>query len=269
MASENSKQWTVLAAAAHPDDIEFMMAGTLLLLKKAGAEIHIWNIANGSCGTAIHTKDEIIRLRWAEAQASAREGGAQIHPPITDDLDVFYEPTIVAKAAAVVRQIKPQIMLIPSLQDYMEDHMNSGRILVTAAFVRAMRNFATIPDVPTWEGETVLYHALPNGLRDYMRHLVRAEMYVNVGPVLAQKRSMLAQHRTQKEWLDVSQGLDAYLITMENMCRQMGKMSGRFEYAEGWRRHNPLGFGQPSHDPLQELLPNECWVDPEYERSLG
>ena len=26
----------VLAAVAHPDDIEFMMAGTLLLLKRAG-----------------------------------------------------------------------------------------------------------------------------------------------------------------------------------------------------------------------------------------
>lgn len=31
----------VLAAAAHPDDIEFMMAGTLLRLKDAGAQIHL------------------------------------------------------------------------------------------------------------------------------------------------------------------------------------------------------------------------------------
>ncbi|MDQ6630443.1 MAG: PIG-L family deacetylase, partial [Verrucomicrobiota bacterium] len=31
---------TAFAIAAHPDDIEFMMAGTLLLLKNAGYEIH-------------------------------------------------------------------------------------------------------------------------------------------------------------------------------------------------------------------------------------
>jgi LmbE family N-acetylglucosaminyl deacetylase len=42
----------VLAAAAHPDDIEFMMAGTLLRLKDAGCEIHLWNLANGCYGSA-------------------------------------------------------------------------------------------------------------------------------------------------------------------------------------------------------------------------
>ena len=37
------------AIAAHPDDIEFQMAGTLILLQRAGYEIHYMNIANGSC----------------------------------------------------------------------------------------------------------------------------------------------------------------------------------------------------------------------------
>ena len=32
-----------LAIAAHPDDIEFMMAGTLCLLREAGWEIHYLN----------------------------------------------------------------------------------------------------------------------------------------------------------------------------------------------------------------------------------
>ncbi|HEU4902789.1 MAG TPA: PIG-L family deacetylase, partial [Flavisolibacter sp.] len=31
---------TAIAIAAHPDDIEFMMAGTLLQLKAAGYETH-------------------------------------------------------------------------------------------------------------------------------------------------------------------------------------------------------------------------------------
>jgi len=37
---------------------------------------------------------------------------------------------------------------------------------------------------------------------------------------------MLAQHRSQKEWLDTSQGLDSYLVTMEDMCREAGRRSG-------------------------------------------
>ena len=40
-----------MAIGAHPDDIEFYMAGTLLLLKKAGYEIHYLNVASGNCGS--------------------------------------------------------------------------------------------------------------------------------------------------------------------------------------------------------------------------
>ena len=57
------------AIAAHPDDIEFHMAGTLILLGRAGYELHYMTIANGSCGTTQYSRDEIIRIRRAEAQA--------------------------------------------------------------------------------------------------------------------------------------------------------------------------------------------------------
>jgi LmbE family N-acetylglucosaminyl deacetylase len=40
-----------IAIAAHPDDIELTMAGTLLLLKKAGYEIHYINLSGGDCGS--------------------------------------------------------------------------------------------------------------------------------------------------------------------------------------------------------------------------
>ena len=76
MSAQSKPVVRVLAAAAHPDDIEFMMAGTLLLLRQAGAEIHMWNLANGSCGTLRHSKDEIIRLRAQEARDGARVAGA-------------------------------------------------------------------------------------------------------------------------------------------------------------------------------------------------
>ena len=258
-----------LAAAAHPDDIEFMMAGTLLRLKDAGAEIHMWNLANGCCGTATLDKAEITRTRWQEAQASARVAGAVMHPPIADDLGLFFEPRLLASAAAVIRDIKPNIMLVPSPEDYMEDHQNAGRLLVTAAFVRGMRNFASSPDRPPWGGDVVIYHALPHGLRNILRKLVRPGLYVDVGPVLERKRTMLAQHRSQKDWLDVSQGRNAYLIDMEQRSREVGRLSGTFEFAEGWRRHNHPGFSARDRDLLAELLPGFCRVDEDYERSLG
>ncbi len=255
---------TAMAIGAHPDDIEFMMAGTLLRLKDAGAEIHMWNLASGNCGTAVLPKDEIVRLRAAEARASAEAAGATIHPALTDDLAIYYEPGLLARVAAVLREVKPGILLIPSPQDYMEDHMNTCRLAVTAAFAHGMVNFPTDPPRPAWQEPVVLYHAQPYGLCDALGHRIQPERYVDTSPVLARKRTMLTKHDTQKSWLDVSQGLDSYLLEMEAMSRQVGQMSGRFEHAEGWRRHSHLGFGPPDFDPLQQALGPACWVNPGY-----
>ena len=37
---------TAFAIACHPDDIEFMMAGTLFLLKRAGWDVHYMNLCD-------------------------------------------------------------------------------------------------------------------------------------------------------------------------------------------------------------------------------
>ena len=266
--SGSKEKLVVLAVAAHPDDIEFMMAGTLLRLREAGATIHMWNLASGDCGTAVHSREEIIALRWQEAQAAAREAGAIIHPPLCDDIAIFYEPVLLARVAAVVRTIQPDVVLTQSPQDYMEDHQNTCRLLVSAVFCKGMRNYRTTPETGPWDGRTALYHCLPYGLRDGLRKLVRPGQYVDIGPVLKHKRRMLALHRTQKEWLDVSQGLDAYLTEMEDMCAEVGKLSGRFAAAEGWRRHSHLGFCESGYDPLSQWLDPGCWTDPAYEEAL-
>jgi len=242
------------AVAAHPDDIEFMMAGTLILLKNAGYEIHYMNVANGSCGTATHDKDDIVAIRTGEAQTAAQSIGAVFHPPLVDDLEIYYDRILVSKMAAIIRKVDPEILLLQSPQDYMEDHMNSVRLGVTAAFCRNMKNFSTDPPVAPGATEMAVYHALPYGLKDQLRNEIKAEIYVDVSSVLAAKRQMLACHKSQKEWLDHSQGLDSYLKTMEGMCGDVGKMSGKFPFAEGWRRHSHLGFGSEEFNPLAKAL---------------
>ncbi|NLN89957.1 MAG: LmbE family protein [candidate division WS1 bacterium] len=250
----NQGRGVVLAAAAHPDDIEFMMAGTMALLGDAGWELHYLNIASGSCGTAVHSRDEIVEIRTAEAREAAESIGATFHPPLVDDLEILYDLGLVRRLTAVVRQIQPTILLLQSPQDYMEDHMNAARLMVTAAFCRAMVNFWSEPETPTTQQDMALYHALPYGLRDQLGAPVKAEFYVDVTSVMERKRAMLACHRSQKEWLDHSQGLDSYLITMENMCREVGRNFSLSRSGEGWRRHSHLGFGPPDFDPLADTL---------------
>jgi LmbE family N-acetylglucosaminyl deacetylase len=264
-----TKQLTAIAIVAHPDDIEFNMAGTLLLLKQAGADIHFWNLANGCYGTVEYTKDEITRMRWEEAQNAARLAGASIYPPIVDDMGIYYNARQLEQVAAVVRRVKPEIILTHSPQDYMEDHMNTSRLTVSAAFTRGMPLYPTNPPEAPWMADTVIYHAMPHSLRDPLYRVVRAEFYVDITAVLEQKTALLAEHKSQKEWLDVSQGMDSYLATMQETSRAVGRMSGRFEAAEGWRRHAPPGYATRGYDPLRAALDASLWhADERYAQSL-
>ncbi len=248
------KRMIVLAAAAHPDDIEFMMAGTLLQLKDVGCDIHLWNLANGCCGTNHLSREEASALRWEEAQAAALLAGGTAHPPLFHDLEIFYDSESLARVAAVIRHIQPDIILTQSPQDYMEDHQNTARLVVSGAFVREMKNAVTKPSIAPYRKPVAVYHALPHGLKDGLRHAIDAHFFVGIGDVLARKRAMLACHASQKEWLDATQGMDAYLDEMERMSREVGTMSGHHHFAEGWRRHSHLGFGAEDFDPVSELL---------------
>ncbi len=244
----------VLAIGAHPDDIEFMMAGTLLMLARAGYELHVFVVANGSCGSATDDRDAVVRIRLAEARAAARELGARFYEPVVDDLEIRYDMTLLRQVGAVVRQARPHILLTHPVEDYMEDHMETCRLAVSAAFARGMRNFITVPETAPYEESVTLYHALPYGLRDQMGRRVIPDLYVNIAPVLDSKRNALACHESQKLWLDKSQGLDSYLQTMADMSREVGRWSSRFEYAEGWQRHAHLGFCDEHANPMHEDL---------------
>ncbi len=258
-----------IAIGAHPDDIEFSMAGTLLMLKNNGWEIHYLNVANGSCGSRVYPAAKLIRLRRNEAQSAARLLGAHWHPSFVYDLEVFYEIRALRRLAGVLREVKPAIVLTHSPQDYMEDHMNTCRLAVTAAFSLGMRNFKSVPARAPVEREVTIYHALPHGLRDNLRQRIAPSAFVNTTEVHQVKLSALAEHKTQQDWLDISQGMNSYLQAMDEMSREVGGLSGKFLHAEGWRRHSHLGFSAREIDPLATALGKDCLLNEAYARNLN
>jgi N-acetylglucosamine malate deacetylase 1 len=259
---------TAIAIAAHPDDIEFYMAGTLLLLREAGYETHYLNLASGNCGSSEFSSARTRGRRLKEAKHAAAVLGARFHPGFTDDLRIFYELPLLRRVAGVIREVRPRIVLTHSPEDYMEDHMNTARLTVTAAFSRGMPNFETIPRRRAIAGDLAIYHGMPHGLRDPLRRRLVPGAFVNTGRVQDHKRKALACHESQKDWLDRSQGLGSYLQTMDEMSRELGRLSGRFEYCEGWRRHLHLGFSANQIDPLADALGKDCLLNSAYERDL-
>ena len=242
------------AVGAHPDDIEFYMAGTLLLLKQAGFEIHYLTVASGNCGSVQHNAMTTRRIRRKESERAAQLLGAHYHPSLTDDLEIFYELKTLRRLAAIVRDVKPSIVLTHSPQDYMEDHTNTCRLAVTASFARGMPNFKTTPGRSAISGDVTVYHAMPHGLCDALRQPIIPDAFVNTASTHSRKREALAAHESQKAWLDASQGMGSYLQAMDEFSLSVGKMSAQFRHAEGWRRHLHLGFCAIDSDPLRDAL---------------
>jgi LmbE family N-acetylglucosaminyl deacetylase len=244
----------VLAVVAHPDDIEFLMCGTIILLKRAGFECHFLNIANGSCGTTTYSKEDIIRIRREEAMTSAAMIDAVYHESLVDDLDIFYNKPLLARVAATFREVAPAILLVQPYSDYMEDHQNAARLAVTAAFARSMPNFNTDPLIEPVMSDVCVYHGQPHSNLDPMMNSVLPKMYVDITNVIEQKTQMLACHKSQDAWLDESQKMTSFLESMRTISRNTGRLSGKYEYAEGWSRHLHFGFCAPDADPLADAL---------------
>lgn len=242
-----------IAIAAHPDDIEFMMAGTLLMLNDVGWETHYLNISSGNCGSVSLNSTQTETKRLEEAQKAATILGSRFHSPFSRDLEIFYDSMHLRKLASIIREVNPTIVLTHSPQDYMEDHSNTSRLAVTAAFSRGMPNFDVDPPLNPIKNEIAVYHAMPHGLMDGMRQPVKPDLLVDTTSVFNTKQQALAAHQSQKEWLDISQGMNSYLNSMELISRKVGENAGS-THAEGWRRHSHLGFSACEIDPLSQAL---------------
>jgi len=243
------------------------MAGTLLLLKNAGYAIHYLNIASGNCGSTTWSSQETKQIRLLEATNAAQILGAHFHHPFCDDLEILYDANILKKVAAIIREVKPTVVLTHSPEDYMEDHVNTCRLAVSATFARGMPNFITDPKLDADNYDCTIYHALPHSLRDNFRRRIKPGAFVNTTAVHALKLDALKAHKSQQDWLDVSQKMNSYLQTMEDVALKVGEMSKVFTYAEGWRRHLHVGFCNADDDPLKDLGADYL-VNKDYEDEL-
>lgn len=255
---------SVLALFAHPDDIEFVAAGTLALLHKRGWEVHLMNLANGCCGSTVTSRAETARIRLVESKLAAAHLKATHYDPIFNDLEVDYTQEAIKHLLGIIRKVQPSIVLTHAPLDYMEDHMQTCRLAVTAAFAKGVPNY---PDpsqpgyVEAYYSDITVYHAQPHGNRNPLSQIVRPGLVVNVDSVMDIKRAMLAEHRSQQQWLKESQGMNSYLQTMHDLGSEVAGMLSNARarnlsggYAEGWTRHLNLGFSASPIDPLREAL---------------
>lgn len=244
---------TVLAVMAHPDDIEFLCAGTLIRLKKLGYKIHMANVSAGDCGSMEQKPDEIARIRFAEARKAAAVVGATHYCVGSRDLLILYDAWHVRAAVELIRRVKPFLVITHSPTCYMADHEMTAELVRTATFIAGAPNFETLqtPAAKAASGVPYLYYADAVEHKDRFGKPALADFYIDVSGQMKTKERMLKCHASQRNWLIAHHGMDEYTATMKRWNAANGERCG-VKYAEGFRQH--LGHSYPQDNKLGELL---------------
>ncbi len=144
---ENDKR-RVLVVAAHPDDIEYTVAGTVARWTSDGQEVIYVLVTDGNAGAADPgvTREQIGALRRAEQHAAAAAVGVREVVFLGYD-DAILEPTLALRRdlARVIRRYRPDAVVCQDSSaywlgpDYLNhpDHRAAGNACLAAIFPAA------------------------------------------------------------------------------------------------------------------------------------
>ena len=244
---------TALAILAHPDDAEFLCAGSLIRLQRElGWDVHIASMTPGDCGSAEHGPLEISRLRRAEGAHAAQLIGGHYHCLEERDLLVVYQEAVLEKVTRLMRLVRPSIVLTHSPSDYMVDHEQTSVIVRAAAFGAPIPNFFADRSVGRpLDHIPHLYYCDAIEGKDPLGRDIPPGFCIDISSTIDVKAEMLARHASQRDWLLKHHGMDQYVQAMKDWSARRGQQCG-VAYAEGFRQH--LGHSYPQENVLGTLL---------------
>jgi LmbE family N-acetylglucosaminyl deacetylase len=242
-----------LAVLAHPDDAEFLCAGTLARLRKEkGWEVHIASMTAGDCGSAEHPPDEIARIRRGEGAAAAAAVGGTYHCLEERDLRVIYNEPALEKVVRLLNAVRAAVVFTHSPDDYHLDHEQTSKIVRGATFAAPIPNFLHGRHLhPPLDHIPHLFYCDPVEGKDAFGLPIAPGFRIDITAVIEDKVRMLACHESQRAWLRKHHGVDNLVESMREWAAAQGKAAG-VPYAEGFRQH--LGHSYPQTNVLAELL---------------
>ena len=111
----------VVAVGAHPDDIEFLCAGTLAKYSQRGDEVFNVVCTNGDMGHVIIPPEELAEIRAQEAAAAAATVGAQIMMLGEPDEWLFHDKRTRLMVIDAIRWADPDVIITHHPDDYHPD----------------------------------------------------------------------------------------------------------------------------------------------------
>ncbi|HET7153009.1 MAG TPA: bacillithiol biosynthesis deacetylase BshB1, partial [Candidatus Kapabacteria bacterium] len=129
----------VLAFAAHPDDVEFSCAGTMILMHRKGYKTGVIDLTRGELGTR-----GTARTRAREAEAAAKIMGLAVRKNAgLPDGNIEVNQKNILKVISFIREYRPRIVLMPYHVERHPDHVHASQLVREALFYAGLKRIAT------------------------------------------------------------------------------------------------------------------------------
>jgi N-acetylglucosamine malate deacetylase 1 len=178
----------VLVFAAHPDDAELSMGGTLAKLSKNGYKVGIIDITRGELGTR-----GTAETRQKEAFQAAIILKAALRENLSiPDGNIQRTKENLLKIVMVIRRYRPKIIFAPYFNDRHPDHIDASKLVKEAVFTSGLAK------IKTFDREVAQEHYRPSRLFYYMQtYTFEPSFIVDISECFETKMKCINAYATQ------------------------------------------------------------------------
>ncbi|MCP5063543.1 MAG: bacillithiol biosynthesis deacetylase BshB1 [Ignavibacteriae bacterium] len=178
----------VLIFAAHPDDAELAMGGTIAKLTNNNLSVGVIDFTRGELGTR-----GTIKTRKEEANNASKILGIKVRENLEfPDGKIFVNDKFTSKVISAIRKYKPKIIFAPYFNDRHPDHIETSKIVK-----RAMFN-GGLPKVKTKLNGKLQRAFRPNKLYYYMQtYEFTPSFVVDISDTFETKMESVCAYKTQ------------------------------------------------------------------------
>lgn len=224
----------ILALGAHPDDVEYLCAGTLLKYRSKGHKIFIALTTSGNIGSNVHaSREEIAAVREREQLEAAKFYDAEVRFLRYDDEGLQDTPETRRSVINAMRWADPDVILTNPPWDQSTDHAMTGRI-VTEVILSMPGRLVPADVPPIRKAPSIFFWDIPAGIG------FSPEIYVDITEFFPAKLEALKKHASQFAWMNVFMR-DTITDYCTTMARFRGMQAG-YPYAEAFVGHKVQGF---------------------------
>jgi LmbE family N-acetylglucosaminyl deacetylase len=197
------KPMNILAIGAHPDDIEYGCAGTLIKYVERGHQIFLMVLTKGEEGGE-------GEVRQREQNAAAEIIGAQqVFWGDYHDTQLPLNKALIDKIEEVIAEVKPDLILVNHADDTHQDHRILTRATMSAT--RYVRNVLFF-EVPTTQN-------------------FNPQVFVDISDTLERKFQVLEAHASQVRKTNIE---DMYILELSQANATFRGIQGRVKFAEAF-----------------------------------